>query len=224
MIAGVTPWRSRWVVASAKMAAATFAPEEPKVFDSFREVIDERPSYVAIVVNAPIGYLDRPGMGSRSCDRDARALLGRRAITIRDAPSRATLTGEVSWRESHLDAATLTLLPRYIEVASEMSPFRQRTVYSGNPELSFYQLNEGNPLRWSKKREEGREERHALLMSKIPGINRIIDSETDRIPASHRFDAAVLMWSARRVRGHAAKRLPGEGVWDSEGLRTEMVM
>ena len=39
-----------------------------------------------------------------------------------------------------------TLLPRYKEVATEMSPFRQRVVYEGNPELSFYQLNQDNPL------------------------------------------------------------------------------
>ena len=206
------------------MAAATFAPEEPKVFDSFREVLDERPSYGAIVVNAPIGYMDHPGMGSRRSDRDARALLGRRAITIRDAPSRATLTGEVSWRESHLDAVTITLLPRYIEVASEMSPFRQRVVYSGNPELSFYLLNDMKPLRWSKKREEGHDERRAVLMAKIPGINRIIDNEVDVAPLAHRLDAAALLWTARRAFGHAARRFPAAGVWGSEGLRTEMLM
>ena len=205
------------------MAAATFAPEEPKVFDSFREVLDERPSYVAIVVNAPIGYLDRPGMGTRSCDRDARALLGRRALTIRDAPSRATLMGEVPWNESHLDAVTITLLPRYMEVAAEMSPFRQRVVYSGNPELSFYELNDRTPLRWSKKRVEGEEERRAILMAKIPGINRIIDDADDIAPISHRLDSAALMWTSRRVFGHAAKRLPIDGEWDSEGMRTEMV-
>ncbi len=220
----MTPWGRRWVVASAKMATVTFAPEEPRVFSSFREVLDERPSFVAIVVNAPIGFLEKPGMGARTCDREARALLGRRALTVHDAPTRATLTGEVSWVDSHLDAVTTTLLPRYIEVAAEMSAFRQRVVYSGNPELSFYQLNDNAPLRWSKKTEEGREERRLILESNIHGINRILDSDAEGIPRSHLFDVAALLWTARRVFGRAAKRIPSEGEWDSEGLRTEFVL
>jgi predicted RNase H-like nuclease len=37
------------------------------------------------------------------------------------------------------------------------------------------------------------------------------------------LDAFALLWTARRVYGHAAKRLAVEPVWDSEGLRMEFV-
>ena len=53
-----------------------------------------------------------------------------------------------------------------------MAPYRQRTVFEVHPELSFFQINGDVPLRWTKKFEVGREERRALLIKKIPGIDR----------------------------------------------------
>ena len=68
------------------------------------------------------------------------------------------------------------MLPVIRDVASEMSSYRQRVVYEGPPELSFYFLNGETPLRWSKMREEGRRERRALLIAKVPGVERIMDT------------------------------------------------
>lgn len=223
VVAGVTPWGKRWVAATAKLAGSTFAPEPPKVYDSFTDVLDERPAFDAIVINAPVGYVERRASGVRACDREARALLGRRGITVRNAPSRAMLLAIETPSDEHLDVVSAVLLPRYREVALEMSPYRQRMVYEGNPELSFFQLNGNVPLKLSKRNEAGREERRAVLLAKIPGINKIIDTKLDHVPEKHLLDAAALLWSARRVFGHAARRLPEEAVWDSEGLRMELV-
>lgn len=224
VVAGVTPWGSNWIVASAKMHAATFAPEPPKVYPSFLEVLDERPSFIVIVVNAPIGVVDNSESGIRTCDREARALLGRRGSAVHNAPTRAQLSGGAQSVVEGIDAVSATLLPRYREVASEMSPYRQRVVYEGQPELSFYQLNGDKPLRRSKKIEAGYLERRALLEQKIPGVNKILDSELKRVPPKHLLDAAALLWTARRVFAHAALRLPSDAEWDSEGLRMELVL
>jgi predicted RNase H-like nuclease len=224
VVAGATPWGSKWVVGSAKMHAATFAPEEPKIYSSFVEVLDERPSFSVIVVNAPIGFVDKPGQPARTCDRMARVLLGRRGAAVHNAPSRMTLLDEAPPAPGELDAISRVLLPRYREVALEMSPYRQRVVYEGNPELSFYQLNENKPLRRSKKIEEGREERRRLLKAKMPGADKILDTDLRAVPRKHLLDVAALLWTARRVYGHAATRLPQEGEWDSEGLRMELVL
>jgi predicted RNase H-like nuclease len=205
------------------MHAATFAPEEPRIFASFLDVLDERPTFSIIVVNAPIGFVERFGAGIRACDREARAILGRRGSAVHNAPTREVLSNGTDPSHGHLDAVTAVLLPRYREVAEEMSPYRQRTVYEGHPELSFYQLNESAPLRWSKKTEEGRRERRTVLQRKMPGAEKILDSELKGVPRKHLVDAAAMLWTARRVFGHAAIRMPTEGVWDSEGLRMEFV-
>lgn len=223
MVAGLTPYKGKWLVASAKMAGSTFAPEPPKIYDSFSEVLSERPAFAAIVINAPVGYLDTPNAGLRSCDVQARIILGRRGSAIHNAPSRAVLDGTIPEWEGGLDAVTMTMLPRYREVALEMSPYRQRVIYEGNPELSFYQLHRDTPLQRSKKIEEGREERRVIVEEKIRGSERYLDGGADDIFEKHLLDAFALVWSARRVHGHAAKRVPKEPEWDSEGLRMEFV-
>ena len=114
-------------------------------------------------------------------------------------------------------------MPRYLEIATDMSPFRQRTVYEGHPELSFFQLNRDTPLVRSKNVEMGREERRHVLGDRIPGVATILDADLPRVPRKHVFDVAALLWTARRVFGHAAKRVPVEPEWDSEGLRMEIV-
>lgn len=223
VVAGATPWRSQWVVASAKMHAATFAPEEPRLYDTLLEVLNERPTYSVIVINAPIGYIAELGQGTRTCDREARGLLGRRGSAVHNAPTRAALQEGVLPADTGLDAISRTLLPRYREVAEEMSPYRQRVVYEGNPELSFYQLNSNSPLRKSKKTVEGVAERTSVIEMKMPGAEKILDAEFRGVPRKHLFDAAALLWTARRVFAHAAIRLPSEAEWDSEGIRMELV-
>ena len=221
IVAGVTPWRSFWLGASAKMAGSVFAPESPRIFDSFAEILSESPPYSVIVVNAPIGYVDRPGFGKRTCDLEVRALLGRRASTVHSSPARSTLEG--GQEQERLDAVTAKMLPRYREVAAQMSQYRQRVVFEGHPELSFFQLNSATPLRWSKNTEAGRMERRRLVEERIPDIGKILESGLEHVPQKHFLDVSALLWTARRVFGRAATRIPSSAEWDSEGLRIEMV-
>ncbi|HEY5104171.1 MAG TPA: hypothetical protein VII65_03915, partial [Acidimicrobiales bacterium] len=71
---------------------------------------------------------------------------------------------------------------------------------------------------------EGRAERRDVLELKIPGVRRVLDAEMTGITQSDLHDVAALLWTARRVFGHSATRLPSDGEWDSEGLRMELVM
>jgi len=57
----------------------------------------------------------------------------------------------------------------------------------------------------------------------MPGIDKVINASIPRVLEKHLLDAAALLWTARRVFGRAAKRLPAEAEWDSEGVRMEIV-
>ncbi len=194
IVAGVTPCAPGWLVASAKLNGATFAPEPPRILGSFAEVLDERPSFSTIALNAPVGYLDKVNGGVRTCDRMARALLGRRGSTVHNAPTRSSLQEDANVGHDGLDAITNVLLRRYREVAVEMAPYRQRTVFEVHPELSFFQINGDVPLRWSKKFEAGMEERIALLRKRVPGSERILRS-------SSRTCLSPTSWMSRRFSG-----------------------
>jgi predicted RNase H-like nuclease len=223
VVAGVTPCATGWLVASAKLHGATFAPELPRVLASFADVLDERPSFSVVALNAPVGYVDDTKLGGRTCDRMARALLGRRGSTVHNAPTRATLEEVDVEDEDHLDAITNVLLRRYREVAAEMAPYRQRTVFEVHPELSFFQINGDVPLRWSKKTEAGWQERNDLLKKRVPGSERILEAEIDGVPTTHLLDVAAMVWTARRIFARAGTRLPSDPEWDERGLRMEFV-
>jgi predicted RNase H-like nuclease len=210
-------------VGSAKLQGTVFAPEDPIRLDTFVDVVDQRPTFSIIALNAPVGYLNQTVAGGRTCDKEARALLGRRGASIKSAPVRTESRKEIDLLPDHLDAISRTLLPRYREVAAEMAPFRQRTVYEVHSDLSFYQLNGDVPLQWSKNSEKGRAERRALLEQKVPGVERILDADVPGATASHLLDAAVFLWTARRIFAHAGIRIPADPEWDDEGLRMEMV-
>jgi predicted RNase H-like nuclease len=210
-------------VAAAKLHGTTFAPEEPRVIESFVDVLDQRPAFATIALNAPIGYLETARPGGRTCDRKARGLLGHRGSAIASAPTGAQLEDDFDASEAGLNAIARALLPRYREVAAELAPYRQRSVFEVTSELSFYQLNDDVPLRWPKRTAAGQTERRTLLERKIPGCERIFEAKIPRVPTSHLLDVAAFMWTARRIFARAGIRLPLDPEWDESGLRMEFM-
>jgi predicted RNase H-like nuclease len=223
LVSGVTPCRGGWLVAGSKLQGTIFAPEDPVRVDSFVDVVDMRPAYSVVALNAPVGGLDQAATGGRACDREARALLGRRGAAVKNAPVAVDSKEGTELLSDHVDAITRTLLPRYQEVAREMAPFRQRTIYEVNADLSFFELNDDVPMRWSKYSEKGQDERRSLLESKLPGSLRIINADVPGATVSHLLDAAAILWTARRIFARAAVRIPSEPEWDEQGLRMELV-
>ena len=222
-MAGVTPCGPSWLVAPAKLQGTVFAPEQPQLIAPFGEVLDQRPTYDVIALNAPVGYLDKTSLGGRTCDREARALLGpKRGSSIQSAPVRSP-SNELEFLPDHLDAISMTLLPRYREVAAEMAPFRQRTVYEVHSDVSFYELNDGQPLQYRKQTDKGQEERRELLQAKFPAVDRILSTELPGASMAHLLDVAVFVWTARRIFARAAVRIPQDPEWDDQGLRMEIV-
>jgi predicted RNase H-like nuclease len=223
VVAGVTPCGPSWLVGAAKVQGTIFSPEDPQLISPFGEVLDQRPGFAVIALNAPVGYLDLAAAGGRSCDREARTLLGpKRGSSIQSAPVRSP-NNELEFLPDHLDAISMTLLPRYREVAGEMAPFRQRTVYEVHSDMSFYELNDCQPMRWPKQTEKGLDERRELLEAKFPGVYRIISAELPGVSLAHLLDVAVFVWTARRIFNRAAIRLPRDPEWDEQGLRMEIV-
>jgi predicted RNase H-like nuclease len=144
------------------------------------------------------------------------------------APCRAVLSAS-SYAEAreanggHLDIVTRKLLPRVAEVATEIQPYWQRTVFEVCPELSLFQLNGDEPVKYRKRSLIGQEERHTLLRDRLPGSERILDAELPRIRPAHLTDACASLWTARRIAARGIARLPEDPEWSSEGLRMEIV-
>lgn len=229
MLAGVVPVPKGWLVASGKLVGIQVYPEVPQVVARLREVLDSVPPYKAIAVTLPVGLPDSPQRGGRAADQAARRLLGfPHAGAIGSTPTRAALAERKYDRARAangglLDVVTWQQFRRLRELDEEMEPYLQRQVYEVRPELSFMQLNDEVPLQHSKDTAAGRKERVELLLRRMPTSDRLVTAEVEGVRRHHLVDAAVTLWTARRIAARAIARLPESPEWDGRGLRMEIV-
>ena len=136
---------------------------------------------------------------------------------------RATYREAATANGGKLSVVGWSVMKKIAEVNAAVAPYWQRTVFEVHPELSFYQLNEDRPLRFSKHKVAGKVERRALLEGRLPGVNRILDAQVVRATPAHLLDATACLWTARRIASRAMNRVPEDPEWDSRGLRMEIV-
>ena len=223
VVAAVTPCPGGWLVASAKLHAATFAPEDPRVLAKFAEVFEERPQFDVIALNAPIGYPDDPEEG-RTCDRAARKLLGRRAMTVRNAPTRETVESGLVRLDERLDAVSLVLLAALRRGRGRDAAVPPAHRLRGPPRAQLLRHQLGHAAQALEAHRGGRR-----------GAARAAREADPRHPPRPRLRAATgcrrrtsttsaaLLWTARRIFAKAATRIPEHPEWDTEGLRREIV-
>lgn len=225
LLAGVVPVPKGWLVAGGKLVGVSLYPELPEVMPTLRDVLDHIPQYAVVALAAPIGLLEDFVPGGRACDREARQLLGwPRLGAVASAPIRKLVNNPNSVVPSdHLGVVSKQMLKRLAEVEAEVQPYRQRSVYSVHPELSFHQINGDQPLRRSKHRKAGVEERRALLVERLQGADRALSVEIPRVTTAHLLDAVASLWTARRIAARAVARIPEAPEWDAMGLRMEYV-
>jgi predicted RNase H-like nuclease len=222
------PCGAGWLVAPGRLQGITLSCADPQLFPTFLEVLDYKPSYEIMALGCRVGLLDTPTPGGRTCDREARRLLGHpRGAAIFSAPIRPALVATTYEKAAELNGgmspAAYSILARVAEVDAVIAPYWQRSIYEVHPELSFYQLNDDAPVRYSKHGYIGYMERRALLERKVQGVAQILDAPVRGARRHHLMDAAACLWTARRIAGRAVNRLPEDPEWDAQGLRMEIV-
>lgn len=228
-IGGVTPCPGGWLVLPGRLAGVTVIAEESFVLRKFGEVLDFRPKFDFAAVNIPFGYPEAPGQVYRQCDREARNLVGwPRHVNVHPVPSRPALMAKTRQEALELEPWLTRNDFRHFkwmkEAALEIQPFHSRSIYSGNAALSFTHMNGDVPLTTSPYHEDGRIERFDLVRSKLPGVEDVI-SRVPPVGAAvvHLYEAAAMLWTARRASGRAIARLPMDPEWDDGGIRIELV-
>jgi predicted RNase H-like nuclease len=123
----------------------------------------------------------------------------------------------------HLDVVTWLLMPRIREVADEIQPYWQRTIFEVCPELSLYQMNGDVPMAFRKRAKVGQFERQAVLRERMPGCDRVLEVHVPGARQTHLTDACAALWTARRIVSRGINRVPEDPEWSSDGLRMEIV-
>lgn len=226
ILAGVEPCTGGWLVAPGNLQGVNLAPQPAFLVTSLTDVLDYRPSFTVVALHAPLGLDDEPGEG-RPCERTARRLLGARGAAVLPAPSRALLEAktfdEARLIEPGIGIARWRALPKAAEAAREVQPWHQRTVWEVHPELSLRQMNAGNPVRYGRRSQLGRAERARLVCAALPGAEWVLRDRPPGMREGKLIDALADLWTARRIAGHAISRTAAKPLWDSQGLRVDIV-
>ncbi|HEY6248357.1 MAG TPA: DUF429 domain-containing protein [Candidatus Angelobacter sp.] len=220
LVAGVDGCKNGWVVVSQKADAQPAI----QIVSQFANLVRDR--YSLIVVDIPIGLLDQ---GTRLADCAARRALKGRACCVFTAPLRPMLAcqdyakGKEVRRQ--IDGKGLTkqawaIVPKIAEVDRSITPESQSRIKEGHPEVSFTQMNGGEPVLESKHTMEGRQARIRLLTAYFPNILSVLQQHSRM--AEDVIDAFAMLWTARRICKREGSKLPAESQKDSRGLLMEI--
>ena len=175
----------------------------------------------AVAVDMPIGLLEK---GGRDCDEAARKKLGKRSRSIFSAPASVVLeewrtggTYDQAKAKKSLSRQSWALVPKIAEVARYLENHRGegRRIHEAHPEVSFAELNGGEPMCYPKKTLAGLVERRALMKDFFG--TRLVEME-DKAPECDYgkraapddfYDALACLWTAHRILKGKAHALCG---------------
>lgn len=196
------------------------------------EIFDGAARLDVVAVDVPIGVCDAYETGGRACDREARKRLQKRASSVFPAPVRPVLAAS-SWEDAcarsrasapegkAISKQTFHILQKIKEVDDllQAHPKLRDVVREVHPEVCFCELV-GHPMRYPKKKQEGRHERRQALGRYFSDLDAILDAgRKEGLPREDLLDATVACWSALRLadgRGHSLiEPVPRDGT----GLR-----
>jgi predicted RNase H-like nuclease len=205
-----------------------------QVYQTARELVLASPSAQIIALDIPIGLPER---GARDADLEARKLLGQpRGSSVFPAPIRAVLhagsyqaacqtRAQVEGKKMSLQAWAIVPKIREVDDLLLADPSLQARVREVHPEVCFYYLAQGRPMRHSKKRRAGREERRALLEQEFGPCVELALAEARALGSGKddMLDAFAALWTAERIARGLSVTLPASPPTDSFGLRMEIV-
>jgi len=208
------------------------------VAESFAGVVDHTRDGELILVDIPIGLPDaeRP---TRTCDGEARRLIGPRFPSVFSAPARAALQAadhrEASERNRRaigkgLSKQAWAICPRISDVDAVLrAPADLQGRYrESHPELCFAALNSWRPAAFAKSKPEGREERRAALIKYRGNAAEWFERTCglwprSRVDPTDVLDGMVLALTAGLALSRNCPTVPAHPPIDAAGLRMEMV-
>jgi predicted RNase H-like nuclease len=181
----------------------------------------------AVAIDMPIGL---PEVGSRACDRDTRALLGRRGVSVFPAPLRAVL-GCSSYADARavlaarggpsMSAQAYGIVAAVRQVDAALSPTDEPRVVEAHPELAFCLMGGGAGLP-GKRTTRGVAIRLKLLRQWRADVLDLLEAAPPVARLDDALDALACAWVAERwLRGDAT--VVGDGARDSRGLVMRIV-
>ncbi|MCL5108347.1 MAG: DUF429 domain-containing protein [Chloroflexi bacterium] len=212
-VAGVDGCRKGWFVVVLGVDGSRVEQSQHFLASTFADVLSwgKTHSAKAIAVDIPIGLLDTPKPGGRPCDKEARAILGRRGCTVFSPAVRAQLGAQTFEEAKALGSITkqsFGILPKIAQVDAVLAATEPRFVYEVHPEVSFAVMSGGQPMR-NKKSAVGRAARaQAIAQALGPSLLQQLNERPKGVGPDDFLDACAAAWTAVRIARGAAISLP----------------
>jgi len=231
LICGADGCRKGWIAISKDLDSGQISWH---LHQSASKLFYKEPLPQVIAIDIPIGL---PDHGSRTCDLQARQLLGAgRASSVFPVPLRLVLSAK-SYEEAcrirfdierkKISLQSWGILPKIIDVDSllRQDTQLQERVWEIHPEVCFYFLAGQRPLRYSKKDKFGYDERFSLLLPFFGDWLKAVLSERQELGSTPDdvLDAFVALWTAERIANGNHHIITSDPPKDTLGLPMRMV-
>jgi threonine dehydratase len=140
LVAGVDGCKGGWVAVMIMHTGAVPSSVSVVPFIQFHDLLHFQPGPAVIAIDIPIGLFDHKQKYGRTCDMEARNLLGPRAVCVFPAPLRSNLGMESFQPGKGISKQTFHIQSKVREVDNVINRDLQRRVYEVHPELSFSKL------------------------------------------------------------------------------------
>lgn len=189
-----------------------------------------------ILIDVPIG-LRQSASDKRDCDNQARKLIGtKRGSSVFPVPCRDAIYADrdeaskinemIAGQKLSRQSLGIISMVRQVDqllLSDETARLRIRETH---PELCFWALNGGEPMKYSKKKRDGFLERMEVLLSVYPYTKELVYYAERKYPRKEVarddiLDALVAAATASKER-QGLSFLPEKATFDSKGLPMQM--
>jgi predicted RNase H-like nuclease len=228
MLAGIDGCPNAWIVITRTDAGALDSHHVSDV-EAFLDQL--QPKIVAIDI--PIGLLKS---GARTCDVEARKLLGQRktsvfpapilsAIAARDRQAAHDISMSIHGKGVASQSFGIYAKVREVDDLLHARPDLRDRIYEIHPELCFYTWSDSTPMSHPKRTGPGFMERFALVSETFgaEAFDQVRKQHTRRKVADDDIlDAFAALWTARRIAAGTALTCPTPPETSRTGFRMAM--
>ena len=228
---GIDGCRAGWVCLTSDFVS----PPTVSVYTTFADLLKATRSYHRIAIDIPIGLLAEARPGGRTCDAEARKILGRgRCSSVFSPPCRAAvytgdyrealrLNRESSDHQLGISKQVFNISDKIREVDELMTPKLQTRIREVHPEMAFLRLNDAMDLP-SKKLPEGALAREEILARYgLTDLRQLLLAyRRSEVLLDDLLDAAMACVVARMIGERQARRCPQKPELDDRGLKMEI--
>lgn len=208
MIIGLDGTKAGWIAALREGSSGKVSIAGVEAFLPWAKSL---PRESVIGIDMPMGLRATTEDGGRSCERAARAFLGKgKSSSVFSTPSRGAVYA-ATWEEActivrrdvpgrkGISRQAWNIFPKIREIDSALSKRLPLDIRETHPEVAFATMNGDKAILASKKSDEGRAARLRLLKKAGLDAAPFLTQRPTGCAADDLIDAFACLWAAERI-------------------------